>query len=69
MQPSLTAVGTHMPCGITKGYAPPGRCDIPALNNNRCNDRRSQRGGKGKGKGIAVLDYRAWEGSGADPGS
>ena len=31
MQPGLTAVGTHMPYGITQCYLPPGRFDIPAL--------------------------------------
>ena len=31
MQPSLAAVGTHMPYGITQYYLPPGRVDIPAL--------------------------------------
>jgi len=24
-------MGTHMPCGITQYYLPPGRCDIPAF--------------------------------------
>ena len=28
-----TATGTHMPHGITQCYLPPGRGDIPALNN------------------------------------
>ena len=31
MQPGLTATGTHMPCGITQCYLPPGRGEIFAL--------------------------------------
>ena len=27
----LTAMGTHVPYGITQCYLPPGRADIPAL--------------------------------------
>jgi len=31
MQLGFISVGTHMPCGITQRYLPPGRGDIPAL--------------------------------------
>ena len=31
MQHGLTATGTHMPCGITECYLPPGRGKISAL--------------------------------------
>ena len=30
-KPAITAMGTHIPYGITQCYLPPGRGDIPAF--------------------------------------
>jgi len=39
-----TAMGTHMPHGITQCYLPPGRGDIPALTPAKADTRLSDPG-------------------------
>jgi len=51
---SLTATGTHVPCGSTQCYLPPARCSIPA------------RGVHGNGEdwdpmGMGVRSAMGWE--------
>ena len=41
----LSAMGTHMPYGITQCYLPPGRGDIPALTPAEAGTRLSDPGG------------------------
>jgi len=41
---SHTAMGTHMPCGITQCYLPHGRADIPALTPAKAGTRLSDPG-------------------------
>ena len=45
MQPGLVATKTHVPCGITQCYLPPGRGDIPALTPVKAGTRYSDTGG------------------------
>ena len=41
----LTTTGTHMPCGITQCYLPPGRGDVPAITPAKAGTRFSDPGG------------------------
>ena len=41
----VTATGTHVPCGITQCYLPPGRGDIPSFTPAEAGTRFSDPGG------------------------
>ena len=53
---SLTAMGTHMPCGITQCYLPPDRGDIPALTSAEAGTRFSNQGGM-QGWGLDLVGW------------